>query len=165
MIPLLQLSQKPHTRSAAGLMVQVYLQLIVHGACLQLRFQDAIKKTSKDELPDFYNIQLERPKDDAKGYDVLFIDAASKVACPDKHPIKHSFTAGLGLAHLHHIHYDIMPTKLHGHPVAHQPTDSSSDNIASLLCSQDSSDSSACVCAVCTTAATLGVAGQGNIVH
>ena len=43
--------------------------------------KDAIKKTSKDELPDFYNILLERPKDDAKGYDVLFIDAASKVAC------------------------------------------------------------------------------------
>ena len=43
--------------------------------------QDAIKKTSKDELPDFYNIQLERPKDDDKGYDVLFIDAASKVRC------------------------------------------------------------------------------------
>ncbi len=54
--------------------------------------QDAIKKTSKDELPDFYNIQLERPKDDAKGYDVLFIDAASKVACSRKHPNKHTFT-------------------------------------------------------------------------
>lgn len=48
----------------------------VHSDCLQ----DAIKKTSKDELPDFYNIQLERPKDDDKGYDVLFIDAASKVS-------------------------------------------------------------------------------------
>ena len=50
--------------------------------------QDAIKKTSKDELPDFYNIQLERPKDDDKGYDVLFIDAASKVsskALPHSH--------------------------------------------------------------------------------
>lgn len=46
-----------------------------------LLFKDAIKKTSKDELPDFYNILLERPRDDAKGYDVLFIDAASKVAC------------------------------------------------------------------------------------
>ena len=44
------------------------------------QLQDAIKKTSKDELPDFYNIQLERPKDDDKGYDVLFIDAASKVS-------------------------------------------------------------------------------------
>jgi hypothetical protein len=41
--------------------------------------QDAIKKTSRDELPDFYNIVLERPKDDPAGYDVLFIDAASKV--------------------------------------------------------------------------------------
>ncbi len=41
--------------------------------------QDAIKKSSKDELPDFYNIVLDRPKDDEAGYDVLFIDAASKV--------------------------------------------------------------------------------------
>ena len=117
MIPLLQLFQKPHKRSAAGLMVQVYLQLIVHGACLQLRIQDAIKKTSKDELPDFYNIQLERPKDDAKGYDVLFIDAASKVACPYKHPTKHIFTAGLGLAHLQRVHHDIMPIMLRVTPL------------------------------------------------
>ncbi len=93
-------------------MVQVYYCLTVHGATLQLRIQDAIKKTSKDELPDFYNIQLERPKDDAKGYDVLFIDAASKVACPYKHPNKHIFTAGLALAHLHAIHHEIMPTML-----------------------------------------------------
>lgn len=41
--------------------------------------QDAIKKTSRDELPDFYNIVLERPRDDAAGFDVLFIDAAAKV--------------------------------------------------------------------------------------
>lgn len=41
--------------------------------------QDALKKSRKDELPDFYNIQLERPKDDPGGYDCLFIDAASKV--------------------------------------------------------------------------------------
>ena len=41
--------------------------------------QDAIKKRSKDELPDFYNIVLERPRDDPAGYDVLFVDAASKV--------------------------------------------------------------------------------------
>ena len=41
--------------------------------------QDALKKRSNDELPDFYNIQLERPKDDPGGYDCLFIDAASKV--------------------------------------------------------------------------------------
>ena len=32
-----------------------------------------------DELPDFYNIVLERPRDDPTGYDVLFIDAAAKV--------------------------------------------------------------------------------------
>lgn len=41
--------------------------------------QDAVKKITGDELPDFYNIVLERPKDDEQGYDVLFIDAASKV--------------------------------------------------------------------------------------
>ena len=29
-----------------------------------------------DELPDFYNITLERPRDDPDGYDVLFVDAA-----------------------------------------------------------------------------------------
>lgn len=38
-----------------------------------------MKKTTNDELPDFYNIQLERPKDDPGGYDCLFVDAASKV--------------------------------------------------------------------------------------
>ena len=32
-----------------------------------------------DELPYFYNIVLERPRDDPTGYDCLFIDAASKV--------------------------------------------------------------------------------------
>ena len=32
-----------------------------------------------DELPDFYNIVLERPRDDPTGYDVIFIDAAAKV--------------------------------------------------------------------------------------
>ena len=42
--------------------------------------QDAIKKSSKDDLPDFYNIVLERPRDDPTGYDCLFIDAASKVS-------------------------------------------------------------------------------------
>ncbi len=41
--------------------------------------QDIIRKSSKEELPDFYNIQLERPKDDPAGFDVLFVDAASKV--------------------------------------------------------------------------------------
>lgn len=38
-----------------------------------------MKKITGDELPDFYNIVLERPKDDPDGYDVLFIDAAAKV--------------------------------------------------------------------------------------
>lgn len=38
--------------------------------------QDAIKKITGEELPDFYNITLERPKDDPDGYDVMFVDAA-----------------------------------------------------------------------------------------
>lgn len=87
MILLSQLFQK-HACTAKllwclhGLTVHICHRLTVYGASLQLLLQDAIKKTSKDELPDFYNIQLERPKDDAKGYDVLFIDAASKVTSP-----------------------------------------------------------------------------------
>jgi len=43
------------------------------------RKQDAVKRITGDELPDFYNILLERPKDDPDGYDVLCVDAAAKV--------------------------------------------------------------------------------------
>jgi type IV secretory pathway TrbD component len=38
--------------------------------------QDAIKKITQKELPDFYNILLERPRDDPDGYDLIFVDAA-----------------------------------------------------------------------------------------
>jgi hypothetical protein len=38
--------------------------------------QDAIKKVVGGELPDFYNITLERPRDDPDGFDVMFVDAA-----------------------------------------------------------------------------------------
>ena len=39
--------------------------------------QDALKvRRRPGELPDFYNITLERPRDDPAGYDVLFVDAA-----------------------------------------------------------------------------------------
>ena len=55
--------------------------------------QDIIRKTLGDELPDFYNIVLERPKDDPTGYDVLFIDAASKVGL---HPPLHHLKAFQG---------------------------------------------------------------------
>ena len=48
-------------------------------ACTAAALQDAVKRITGDELPDFYNIVLERPKDDPDGYDVLFIDAAAKV--------------------------------------------------------------------------------------
>ena len=56
------------------------LRNLLNAADCGCGLQDAIKKNSKDELPDFYNIVLDRPKDDAAGYDVLFIDAASKVS-------------------------------------------------------------------------------------
>lgn len=46
--------------------------------CL-IALQDAAKKLTGEELPDFYNIMLERPRDDEGGYDILFVDAASKV--------------------------------------------------------------------------------------
>ena len=39
--------------------------------------QDALKKKRRaGDLPDFYNICLDRPKDDPAGFDVLFVDAA-----------------------------------------------------------------------------------------
>ena len=50
-----------------------------HTLCGCLHIQDIIRKTMGDELPDFYNIVLERPRDDPTGYDVIFIDAAAKV--------------------------------------------------------------------------------------
>lgn len=48
----------------------------------RFEIQDVVRKSSKEELPDFYNIQLERPKDDPAGFDVLFIDAAAKARAP-----------------------------------------------------------------------------------
>ena len=51
--------------------------------------QDAIKKFNpRQELNDFYNIVLERPKDDPAGYDVLFVDAAHEGAVASR--ISHS---------------------------------------------------------------------------
>ena len=52
--------------------------------------QDALKKVTKDELPDFYNIVLERPRDDPAGYDALFVDAASRGAFASR--MSHSCT-------------------------------------------------------------------------
>eukprot|EP01134_Creolimax_fragrantissima_P005212 CFRG5212T1 len=41
--------------------------------------QDRVKKMlRKGALPDFYNIMLERHRDDGKGYDVLFVDPINK---------------------------------------------------------------------------------------
>lgn len=44
---------------------------------------DAIEKTQKDldlrpNLPDFYNMAMERPKKDPRGYGILFVDATRK---------------------------------------------------------------------------------------
>lgn len=52
--------------------------------------QDAVKRITGSELPDFYNIVLERPKDDPAGYDVLFVDAAAKGAVASR--MSHSCT-------------------------------------------------------------------------
>ena len=52
--------------------------------------QDAVKKITGSELPDFYNIVLERPIDDPAGYDVLFVDAAAKGAVASR--MSHSCT-------------------------------------------------------------------------
>ena len=62
----------------------------VHAPWRWFEIQDAIKKCSRDELPDFYNIVLERPRDDPAGYDVLFVDAASKGAFASR--MSHSCT-------------------------------------------------------------------------
>lgn len=62
----------------------------VHAPWRWFEIQDAIKKKTGDDLPDFYNIVLERPRDDPAGYDVLFIDAASKGAFASR--MSHSCT-------------------------------------------------------------------------
>lgn len=62
----------------------------IHTPWRWFEIQDAVKKITGDELPDFYNIVLERPKDDPDGYDVLFIDAAAKGALASR--MSHSCT-------------------------------------------------------------------------
>jgi hypothetical protein len=69
--------------------VEEYLG-VVHAPWRWFEIQDAIKKVSRDELPDFYNIVLERPRDDPAGYDCLFVDAASKGAFASR--MSHSCT-------------------------------------------------------------------------
>ena len=62
----------------------------IHQPWRWFELQDAVKKITGDELPDFYNIVLERPRDDPEGYDVLFVDAASKGAFASR--MSHSCT-------------------------------------------------------------------------
>eukprot|EP00668_Euglena_longa_P031445 GGOE01040647.1.p1 GENE.GGOE01040647.1~~GGOE01040647.1.p1 ORF type:complete len:963 (+),score=216.69 GGOE01040647.1:35-2923(+) len=41
--------------------------------------QDVLKKHNPNqELPDFYNVCLERPKEDSRGYDIVFVEAARR---------------------------------------------------------------------------------------
>jgi len=62
----------------------------IHSPWRWFELQDAVKKLTGSELPDFYNIVLERPKDDPAGYDVLFVDAAAKGAVASR--MSHSCT-------------------------------------------------------------------------
>jgi hypothetical protein len=62
----------------------------IHTPWRWFEIQDAVKKITGDELPDFYNIVLERPRDDPAGYDVLFVDAAAKGAFASR--MSHSCT-------------------------------------------------------------------------
>lgn len=62
----------------------------IHTPWRWFELQDAVKKITGSELPDFYNIVLERPKDDPAGYDVLFVDAAAKGAVASR--MSHSCT-------------------------------------------------------------------------
>jgi [histone H3]-lysine4 N-trimethyltransferase ATXR3 len=62
----------------------------IHTPHRWFELQDAVKKITGDELPDFYNITLERPRDDPDGYDILFVDAAAKGAFASR--MSHSCT-------------------------------------------------------------------------
>jgi len=62
----------------------------IHCPWRWFELQDSVKKITGDELPDFYNIVLERPKDDPQGYDVLYVDAAAKGAFASR--MSHSCT-------------------------------------------------------------------------
>jgi SET domain-containing protein len=53
--------------------------------------QDALKKSNPNsDLPDFYNITMERPSEDPRGYDVLFVEGAMKATFASR--LSHSCT-------------------------------------------------------------------------
>ncbi|MEW5298262.1 MAG: hypothetical protein WDW36_001407 [Sanguina aurantia] len=56
-------------------LVEEYLGEL-HSGWRWFEIQETMKKVMSQELPDFYNIMLERPRDDPDGYDVLFVEAA-----------------------------------------------------------------------------------------
>lgn len=59
-------------------LVEEYLG-VLHSPWRWFEIQDYLKRRTSDKLPDFYNIILERPRDDPHGYQVSFVDAAAKV--------------------------------------------------------------------------------------
>jgi len=62
---------------AAFTLVEEYLG-VLHAPWRWFEIQDILKRQSPDEVPDFYNIILERPQTDPAGFEVTFVDAAAK---------------------------------------------------------------------------------------
>lgn len=58
-------------------LVEEYLG-VLHAPWRWFEIQDILKKQSPNEVPDFYNIVLERPQTDPAGFEVTFVDAAAK---------------------------------------------------------------------------------------
>jgi len=58
-------------------LVEEYLG-VLHSPWRWFEIQDILKRKTPNELPDFYNILLERPVDDPAGYELTFVDAAAK---------------------------------------------------------------------------------------
>lgn len=53
-----------------------------------------LKHGLKPDLPDFYNLILERPREDARGYGLLYVDVSS---CPGMLSLLRQCLAGVGL--------------------------------------------------------------------
>ena len=61
---------------SAGTYIESYMG-ILHTPWRWFEKQDAVKKADPNmDLPDFYNIALERPSRDRRGFEVLYVDAA-----------------------------------------------------------------------------------------
>ena len=58
-------------------LVEEYLG-VLHAPWRWFEIQDILKRQSPNDVPDFYNIVLERPRTDPDGFEVLYVDAAAK---------------------------------------------------------------------------------------